>query len=90
MACDDAGMETIMLRRRVIEREFQEPLRDVVSGFVEMGYSHRMIAQALDVTAVSLRRFMERRGLRMASNPHVLAAPRGRPRRDGSGAWMKG
>jgi hypothetical protein len=71
-------MDTILRRQRAIEREFEEPLRDVVAGFVEMGYSHRLVAEALEVTAPSLRRYMRTQGVPMARQPLVRAGT-GRP-----------
>jgi AraC-like DNA-binding protein len=47
----------IFSRRRMIEREYEEPLRDVVAGFIPLGLTRRETAETLGVSLSSLRRF---------------------------------
>ena len=71
----------ILQRARAIEREFDEPLRDVVAGFADMGYSRRLVADALDVTFESLKHFNRREGIHFPRAPLEKREIRGRPRR---------
>lgn len=54
----------IVSRRSFIEREFDEPLRDVVAGFIPLGLTRRETAETLGVSVSSLRRFCEREEVR--------------------------
>jgi hypothetical protein len=46
-----------------IEREFEEPLRDVVAGFIPMGMTRVEVAETLEVDPRSLRTFCEQAGI---------------------------
>lgn len=74
-------METIMQGKSRIESEFEEPLRDVVSGFAQMGYSKPLIAEALEVSEPSLRHYAWKSGIRFAHSPAVHRDINGRPGR---------
>ena len=64
---------------RRIEREFDEPIRDVIDGFSKMGFSKPRIAEALDVTEPSLRWFCHQQKIRTRGYPNHHADIRGRP-----------
>lgn len=74
-------MDTLMQAKPRIETEFDEPLCDVVSGFVEMGYSRTLIADTLEVTVPSLRKFAKVNGIRFNRRPIEHREIRGRPGR---------
>lgn len=77
----DGTIDTIMQRKAEIEAEFDEPLRDVVSGFAEMGYSRRLVAETLEVSFESLKHFNRREGIRFPRSPSVHREIKGRPGR---------
>jgi hypothetical protein len=79
-------METIRQAARVIEQEFDEPLRDVVEGFMQMGYSMPYIAEVLNVSVSSVKHFCVRAGLRRSGYPPIHREIPGRPRRD---SWAR-
>lgn len=43
-------IRVIMTKIQAIREEFQEPFRDVIKGFAEMGYSRVMTARILDMS----------------------------------------
>lgn len=51
-----------------IEREFGEPLSDVVSGFIPLGLTRIETAETLEVSPSSLRRFCEQSGIHFPVN----------------------
>jgi len=74
-------METITQGRNRIESEFEEPLRDVVVGYAEMGYSRRLVADTLEVSFESLKHFNRKEGIRFPRSPAVHRDIPGRPPR---------
>jgi hypothetical protein len=74
-------METITQGKVRIESEFDEPLRDVITGFAEMSYSKARIAEALEVTEPSLRHFCHKQGIHFPRSPRHHRDITGRPPR---------
>ena len=75
-------METIREAQRRIEQEFDEPLRDVVHGYVvEMGYSMPLLAEVLEVSVSSIKHFCSRQRIRGRHSPLEHREIRGRPPR---------
>jgi len=71
-------METILQAKNRIEKEFDEPLAEVVAGFAEMKYSRRLVAESLEVSFESLKHFNRRNGIRFHRSPSVHREIRGR------------
>lgn len=72
-----------MQRKKEIEQEFDEPLRDVVTGFADMGYSMPYVAETLEVSVSSVKHFCSSRNQRIhfsRSPQHHREIP-GRPAR---------
>ena len=59
---------SIFQAARKIEREFDEPLREVVSGFIPMGMTRVETAETLGVSVASLRTFCEKTDIRFPRN----------------------
>ena len=57
---------------RRIEREFDEPIREVVAGFIPLGYTRRDVASVLEVSPESMRQFCR---------DHRIAFPQNQPAR---------
>ena len=74
-------METITQGKTRIETEFDEPLRDVVAGFAEMGYSRRLVAETLDISFESLKHFNRRESIAFPRSPAHHREISGRPPR---------
>lgn len=73
------ALPSIFDRQASIVREFDEPLRDVVAGFVPMGMTRVEVAEALDVDYRSLRTFCEREQISFSPNqPGRLEKIRGK------------
>jgi hypothetical protein len=53
---------------RQIENEFQEPLRDVVAGFIPLGMTRVEVAETLEVDPRSLRKFCEQSEIHFPRN----------------------
>jgi predicted site-specific integrase-resolvase len=53
---------------RKIEREFEEPIREVVAGFIPMGMTRVETAETLGVSVASLRTFCEKTDIRFPRN----------------------
>ena len=53
---------------RKIEREFDEPIREVVAGFIPMGMTRVETAETLGVSVNSLRNFCEKTDIRFPRN----------------------
>ena len=70
-----------MCRKAEIEREFDEPLRDVVVGFAEMGWSRSLVADALDVSVESLKSWCRRSDVKFPRSPMEHREIKGRPPR---------
>lgn len=64
-----------------IESEFDEPLRQVISGYADMGYSKHVVAEVLEVTEPSLRMFCHRQRIRFRHSPLEHREIKGRPPR---------
>ena len=62
-------MRSIKEKQRQIESEFSEPLPDVISGFAQMGYSMGLVADVLEVSPRSLKRFCARNQIRFSRYP---------------------
>ncbi len=74
-------METMAQAQCRIKAEFDEPVKKVVQGFVEMGYSRALIADALDVTLPSLCCFAKGHHIAFRHVPPVQRERTGRPPR---------
>lgn len=74
-------METIRQAETRIVAEFDEPLLDVVDGFAKMGWSKPLIAEALEVSAPSLRHYAWKNGIQFVRSPAVHREIKGRPPR---------
>ncbi len=87
--------QTITAAARRIEREFEEPLRDVIAGYAEMGYSRRLVAETLEVSFESLKHYNRRENIRFCRSPIEHREIKGRPprmirqngREQSLGAW---
>lgn len=62
-------MKPIMQKKEALEQEFEEPLRDILLGFVEMGHSMSLVAEALGVTLPSLKKFCSVEKIRFSRRP---------------------
>jgi hypothetical protein len=63
-----SGFPSIFDRQSAIITEFQEPLRDVIAGFVPLGMTRVEVAETLEVNPRSLRTFCEQTGIRFPRN----------------------
>ena len=63
-----SGLPSIFDRQSAITSEFEEPLRDVVSGFVPLGMTLPSTAEALGVDPRSLRKFCNETSIRFPRN----------------------
>lgn len=74
-------MDTIVKAARRIEKEFEEPVADVVAGYSAMSYSLPLVAEILDVSEPSLRMFCHRRKISFCRSPIEHRDIHGRPPR---------
>lgn len=74
-------VDTISQARKRIEAEFDEPLRSVVAGYAEMGWSKPLLSEVLEVTEPSLRMFCHRERIAFRSSPLEHRPIQGRPPR---------
>ena len=61
-------LPSIFNRQSEIVNEFQEPLRDVVAGFIPMGMTRIEVAETLEVDPRSLRTFCEQSNIHFPRN----------------------
>ena len=59
---------SIFTRQHAIEREFDEPLRDVVAGFIPLGMTAPSVAETLGVDPRSLKAFCQKTRIRFPAN----------------------
>ena len=57
-------MASLRQRKTQIEAEFEEPLRDIISGFVQMGHSMPYIASTLEVSSSSVKHYCAAQSIR--------------------------
>jgi hypothetical protein len=74
-------MESLLQRKQNIESEFREPLGAVVKGFIAMGHSLPLIADALEVSPSSVKRYCRGHRIRVPSTPRITRERTGRPPR---------
>lgn len=67
-------LPSIVNRQTRIENEFQEPLREVVSGFIPLGMTCPSVAETLGVDPHSLRQFCRAARIRFPRNQPERAA----------------
>jgi hypothetical protein len=77
-------MENIFDRQAAIENEFDEPLRDVVAGFIPQGLTAPEVAEVLEVNPRSLRTFCENSSLRFPADQPARSERIRRGRRNGA------
>ena len=75
-------VQTITQRALKIEREFDEPLMDIVAGYSEMGYSIPRVAETLEVSVSSVKHYCARNRIRFSRHPIEHRDIRGRPPRN--------
>jgi len=61
-------LPSIFNRQSAIVNEFDEPIREVVSGFIPMGITRVETAETLGVSVASLRTFCEKTDIRFPRN----------------------
>lgn len=73
------GSQTISAARARIEREFEEPLEEVIQGYSVMGHSIPLVAATLDVSVSSVKHYCSARRIRFSRSPLEHREIHGRP-----------
>ena len=61
-------MKRLLDRAQTIQREFDEPLNDIIGGFIPMGLTRVEVAETLDVDPRSLRTYCEKNEIHFPRN----------------------